>query len=170
MKEIIRLNLYVFSLVLFFCMNSSCAAVKETTTLPLLSCQIGLLLPHNEFRIKRENYEEGVFYTLFNRNGAYIIVFEGALMQFLPEDTASTFQIRRYKERTVSMGVANNLFYRKDSIGGVRLFYNRVTAESKKSFDKILNSAKITHIAAEDRRDGFLIPRPQGNQITGTGY
>lgn len=153
MKKAIRLSIFIFSTALFFNMSSSCSVVKETAKLPLLTCQIELSLPQNEFRIKKENYEEGMFYTLYDRNGAYIIVFEGSLMQFLPEDTLSMYQVKRNKGRRISTGIADNLFWRKDSIDRIRLLYNRVTDKSKKSFDEILNSAKIIGESTSDYGD-----------------
>lgn len=146
MKIIIRSYLLVFFLVINSCLTTSCSVGIETVKLPLLSCQIELLLPKNEFLIKKDNYDEGVIYTLYFRRGAYIVAFEGALMQFLPEDTLSAFQIKKHKRKTVFTGVTDNLYWRNDSIGNVRLFYNRVAADSRKSFDKILNSAKIIKV------------------------
>ena len=143
MKRIIRLFFLAFSIVALNGMAISCSVGKEIVKLPLLSCQIKLLIPKNEFIIKSENYEEGVFYTFTSRKGAYIVVFEGALMQFLPEDTLSESQIRKYNDKTIFTGITDNFYWRKDSIKGVRLFYNRVTSDSRKCFDKILNSAKI---------------------------
>lgn len=143
MKTVIKTNLLVILLTPFLCIAYSCSAVKESVCLPLLSCQVKMKLPRNEFRVKKENYEEGIFYTLSDKRGAYIIVFEGALMQYLPEDTLPVLQLLRDGNRTISSGVADSLYWRKDSIGRIRLSYNRVSPNSKKTFDMILNSTRI---------------------------
>jgi len=148
MKEIIKLLYFlIFYMALLGCTNISFSEGKETLRLPLLSCQIELLLPQNEFRVQKYNYEEGVFYILSDRRGENITVFEGGLMQFLPEDTLHASQIVRNKKRTVFMGGTDSVCWRKDSVGNVRLYYNRVEASRKKLFDMILKSAKIKEIS-----------------------
>ncbi len=143
MRTIIRLYYISFFSIILSCMSNSCSIEREAVTLPLLSCKIELLLPQNEFHIQKDNYEEGVYYILSSRKGAYIIAFEGALMDFHPMDTIQEFQISKYKGRTIFKGMNDSLYWRKDKIENIKLYYDRVKPEHIKSFNKIMDSAKI---------------------------
>lgn len=126
-----------------YCQNTSQVhIINGMDSVALLSCKIGLNFPFRFYK-QRENYEEGVFYTYFSRDGAYITVFQGALMSF-PEDTYIYTKKKRYNNRITYSGCNNGYYWRKDSVyKNVRIYYNNVNRKKKRVFDKILDKISI---------------------------
>lgn len=107
----------------------------------LLSRGFELKLPV-PFHLQKENYEEGVVYFYSFNDSAYIVVFEGAMMEF-PMDKYPADKQEIKNERITSVGRQNNKFWRKDVMGGVRIYYDNVSSKNKNIYDKALDEIKI---------------------------
>lgn len=108
----------------------------------LLSCEIELNFPYRFYK-RKTNYEEGVFYNYFDREGACITVFQGTLVSF-PEDTCTYSKKKHFKNKITYTGYNDGYYWRKDSYKYVRIYYNNVEKRKKHIFDKILNKIKIS--------------------------
>lgn len=110
----------------------------------LLSKEIEMQLPV-PFRIQKDNYEEGVIYFYSFVDSAYIIVFQGAMVEFsIDRYQVQTTEVKN--QRKISIGIENNKFWRKDVLDGIRIYYDNVSAKNKGIYDKILDEIKITSL------------------------
>jgi len=108
----------------------------------LLSKEIEMQLPV-PFHIQKDNYEEGIIYFYTFVDSAYIIVFQGAMVEFsVDKRQAQKTEVK--KSKTITVGVENNKFWRKDVFYGVRIYYDNVSAKNKSIYDRILDDIKIT--------------------------
>lgn len=95
------------------------------------------------YHFQKDNYEEGVIYFYSFVDSAYIIVFQGSMMEF-PIDKYSEQKIKMKNQKKISVGVENNKFWRKDIFEeGIRIYYDNVSEKNKKIYDKILDGIKI---------------------------
>lgn len=107
----------------------------------------------NEFEVKlpktfhaqKEKYEEGVIYIYSFADSAYIIIFQGTLMEF-PMDKYVPLKDKKTTKRRIIVGKENNKHWRKDVIGNIRIYYDNVTIMNKSKYDNILNNIKIRPI------------------------
>jgi hypothetical protein len=107
----------------------------------LLSKEVEMQLPV-PFHTQKENYEEGVIYFYSFVDSAYIIVFQGSMMEF-PIDKYKASKTEIKNQRKISVGIQDNKFWRKDVFEGVRIYYDNVPAKNKKIYDKVLDEIKI---------------------------
>jgi hypothetical protein len=141
-------NKVFFLISIFFLVG--CSAIKQEGLSYKVECQA---LLSKEFKVKlpqpyhlqKENYEEGVacFYSF--ADGAYIIVFQGAMMKFTI-DNYKPCKKRENKHRMVHSGIHNRKYWRKDIIDGVSVYYDNVTKENKSLYNKILDDISIINI------------------------
>jgi len=110
----------------------------------LLSKEIEMQLPV-PFHTQKDNYEEGVIYFYSFIDSAYIIVFQGAMMEF-PIDKYQAQRTEVKNQKKISVGVENNKFWRKDVFDGVRIYYDNVPAKNKRIYDKVLDEIKINSL------------------------
>lgn len=107
----------------------------------LLSKEIEMQLP-TPFHTQKENYEEGVicFYSFID--SAYIIVFQGSMMEFsIDKYQAQKIEVKNQKK--ISVGIENNKFWRKDVFEGIRIYYDNVPKRNKGIYDKVLDEIKV---------------------------
>lgn len=107
----------------------------------LLSKEFKMQLPV-PFHVQKDNYEEGVIYFYNFIDSAYIIVFQGSMMEF-PIDKYKAQKEYVKNQRIISVGVENNRFWRKDIFKGVRIYYGNVTDKNKGIYNKVLDDIKI---------------------------
>ena len=93
----------------------------------------------------KDNYEEGVVYVYGFSDGAYIIIHEGAMMEF-PMDKYEPIEIHKKRKKIIATGVKDGKWWRKDKYRDVRIYYANVTADNQKKYNKILNNIKIKPI------------------------
>lgn len=93
----------------------------------------------------KDNYEEGVVYVYGFSDGAYIIIHEGAMMEF-PMDKYEPIEIFKKRKKIIATGVKDGKWWRKDKYRDVRIYYANVTADNQKKYNKILNNIKIKPI------------------------
>lgn len=86
------------------------------------------------FHTQKENYEEGIFYVYSFVDSAYIIVFQGALMEF-PIDRYEIQKTEIKNNRNISTGMENNKCWRKDVFEGVSIYYDNALPENKNLYD-----------------------------------
>lgn len=140
----IEINKLILSFLLFLpgCYsgrNDDVSFKKESQC--LLSKKYELLLPI-PFHVQKDNYEEGVCFFYSFTDSSYIIVFEGALMQF-SVDRYSPAGRKTFGDKKISYGKKEDNFWRKDILDGVIVCYDNVYAKQKKVFDKILDNIKL---------------------------
>jgi hypothetical protein len=107
----------------------------------LLSMEVEMQLPV-PFHIQKNNYEEGVIYFYTFIDSTYIIIFQGAMVEF-PIDKYHAQKIEIKNQKKISIGVENNKFWRKDIFEGVRIYYGNAPLKSKGIYDKVLDGIKI---------------------------
>ena len=142
MKKVINKLIFTLLLCLPGCYsvrNDNVSLKKESQC--LLSKRYEILLPI-PFHVQKDNYEEGVIFYYSFTDSAYIIVFEGALMQF-SVDRYSPIGQKTIGKKKISYGKKEDRFWRKDIFDGVSVYYDNVHAEQKKVFDKILDNIKV---------------------------
>lgn len=111
----------------------------------LLSKRYEMLLP-TPFHVQKDNYEEGVCFFYSFIDSSYIIVFEGALMQFSVDRYLPVGQ-KNIGGKKISYGKKGDKFWRKDIFDGVNVYYDNVHAKQKKVFDKILDNIKVESLS-----------------------
>lgn len=140
--EIHKISFLLFGLVLFACSTIRQEKVTfQTECQKLLSKKFELKLPV-PFHSQKDNYEEGVIYLYSFVDSAYIIVFQGSMVEF-PIDKYQTQKTEIKNQRKISVGVENNKFWRKDVLEGIRIYYDNVSSKNKEIYDKILDEIKI---------------------------
>lgn len=100
-----------------------------------------MLLP-KPFHMQKDNYEEGVIYFYNFIDSAYIIVFQGTMMEF-PIDKYQWNGKMAKGNRTIYFGITDNKFWRKDVCEGIRIYYGNVPKKKKELYDKVLDGIKI---------------------------
>lgn len=135
--------------ILFFLLLACSVRKKDTVAFKLehqilLSRDVEMRLPI-PFHTQKENYEEGIFCVYSFTDSAYIIVFQGALMEF-PIDRYKVQKTEIKNNKNISIGVENNKCWRKDIFEGVSIYYDNVLPEKKDLYDKILDELKINPI------------------------
>lgn len=126
----------------------SCSTVKENhryfrnENVGLLSSSIEITLPI-PFHAQKSNEYESVSYFYNFTDSAYIIISQGALIEY-PIDRYAPEKTRVNNRRKTSIGVKDNKYWRKDVIDNIRIYYGNVSKETKKMYDRILDSTKIS--------------------------
>lgn len=102
------------------------------------------------FHRQKENYEEGVIYFYHFVDSAYIIVFQGSMMEF-SIDKYQNKMVERKGERKTSVGVENNRYWRKDVYSdGVRVYYDNVPKRNKAVYDKVLDEIAFRQLQRDE--------------------
>lgn len=142
-----KIDIHKITVLLFISTLSACSIIKQEK-IPfqiehqkLLTKEFELKMPH-PFHMQKDNYEEGIIYFYSFVDSAYIIVFEGALMEF-PIDKYQIQYKQTTDQRVISIGIENNKFWRKDVLSGIRIYYDNVSSKNKKKYDKVLDEIKI---------------------------
>ncbi|MCL1867703.1 MAG: hypothetical protein FWF72_01975 [Paludibacter sp.] len=143
--KIHKIIILILSFVIFACSTIKRENVSfKLERQKLLSKEIEMQLPV-PFRIQKDNYEEGVIYFYSFVDSAYIIVFQGAMVEFsIDRYQVQTTEVKN--QRKISIGIENNKFWRKDVLDGIRIYYDNVSAKNKGIYDKILDEIKITSL------------------------
>lgn len=110
----------------------------------LLSKDVEMQLPV-PFYFQKDNYEEGVIFFYSFVDSAFIIVFQGAMLE-LPIDRYKPQKTEIKNQRKISTGFENNKFWRKDIYKGVRIYYDNVSSKNKNLYDKVLDEIKISSL------------------------
>lgn len=121
----------------------SCKSVgtdTEMVTLNFIDSNISIALPPQHI-LKREQYEEGIIYYIYTKEG-YIIVTEGANMLFSIDHYSS--KNMKHKSHLYQSGIENNSYWRKESLGRIRIYGNTHNANKHeiKSINRICNSIR----------------------------
>ena len=115
----------------------------------LLSKEVTMKLP-KPFHRQKENYEEGVIYFYHFVDSAYIIVFQGSMVEF-SIDKYQSKMVERKGERKTSVGVENNRYWRKDVYSdGVRVYYDDVPKRNKAVYDKVLDEIAFRQLRRDE--------------------
>lgn len=145
-KPVSMILISLFSFFIFCsCATANRTLKKESQLLISKKYEIELPVP---FHMQKENYEEGVIYYYSFTDSVCAILFEGALMNFLPMDTCKTYNVVKNKNRKTYTGKDNNIVWRKDEYEGLNvniyyLIYN-VNKKKKKRYDKMLDNVKLS--------------------------
>lgn len=75
----------------------------------LLSKEVEMQLP-TPFHTQKDNYEEGVIYFYSFVDSAYIIVFQGSMMEF-PIDKYQPKKTEVKNQKTISVGIENDKYW-----------------------------------------------------------
>lgn len=134
--------------LLFFCCAIYSFVIAQKSDRPLAVERQNLLSKGFEMKIptpfhtQKDNYEEGVIYFYSFIDTAYIIIFQGALMEF-PIDQYQP-QITKFSNtKKITMGKTDNKYWRKDVLDNIRIYYGNVTSENSAIYDSVLNHIKI---------------------------
>lgn len=143
--KIHKIVILILGFVLFACSTLK----KENVTfklehLQLLSKEVEMQLPV-PFYIQKDNYEEGVIYFYSFVDSAFIIIFQGAMLE-LPIDRYKPQKTKIKNQIKISTGFENNKFWRKDIYEGVRIYYDNVSSKNKNLYDKVLDEIKISSL------------------------
>lgn len=115
----------------------------------LLSKEVTMKLP-KPFHRQKENYEEGVIYFYHFVDSAYIIVFQGSMVEF-SIDKYQSKMVERKGERKTSVGVENNRYWRKDVYSdGVRVYSDDVPKRNKAVYDKVLDEIAFRQLRRDE--------------------
>jgi hypothetical protein len=133
-------------LILGFVLSTCSTIKKENISFKLerqtlLSKEVEMRLPV-PFHTQKDNYEEGVIYFYSFVDSAYIIVFQGTMVEF-PIDKYQAQKTEIKNQKKISVGIENNKFWRKDVFEGVRIYYDNVPAKNKEIYDKVLDGIKV---------------------------
>lgn len=140
--EIHKIIIFILGFALLSCsINKKENVSFKIERQKLLSKEIEMRLPI-PFHIQKNNYEEGVIYFYSFIDSAYIIAFEGSMMEF-SIDKYQAQKIKEKNQKKIYIGVENDKFWRKDVFEGVRIYYDNVPKKSKKIYDKVLDEIKI---------------------------
>ena len=141
-KEIHKIIILILVFPLFTCSTIKKGNIAyKLERQKLLSKEVEMQLPI-PFHTQKDNYEEGVIYFYSFIDSAYIIVFQGTMMEF-PIDKYHAQKTEVKNQKKISVGVENNKFWRKDVFEGVRIYYDNVPAKNKRIYDKVLDEIKI---------------------------
>ena len=115
----------------------------------LLSKEVTMKLP-KPFHRQKDNYEEGVIYFYHFVDSAYVIVFQGSMVEF-SIDKYQSKMVERKGERKTSVGVENNRYWRKDVYSdGVRVYYDDVPKRNKAVYDKVLDEIAFRQLQRDE--------------------
>ena len=142
-KCLVKIIFFTFFFVLLSCSSIEKEIIPfKLERQKLLSREFEMIVPI-PYHFQKDNYEEGVIYFYSFVDSAYIIVFQGSMMEF-PIDKYSEQKIKMKNQKKISVGVENNKFWRKDIFEeGIRIYYDNVSEKNKKIYDKILDGIKI---------------------------
>ena len=143
-----RTTIHSIILFAFGFMLSACSIAKtergpiRIETLTLLSKRVKVQLPVH-FHFQKDKFEEGIIYSYSFPDSAYIIIFQGAMMEF-PIDKYLANKTETNKQKKIYTGIKNNKCCRKDVLGNIRIYYDNVSTKSKAVYDKILDEIQIS--------------------------
>ena len=102
------------------------------------------------FHRQKDNNEEGVIYFYHFVDSAYIIVFQGSMVEF-SIDKYQNKMVESKGERKTSVGVENKRCWRKDVYSdGVRVYYDHVPKRNKDVYDKVLDEIAFRQLQADE--------------------
>lgn len=112
----------------------------KMATLNFMDSDVSIALPPQHI-LKREQYEEGIIYYIYTTEG-YIIVTEGANMLFSMDHYSS--KPKKHKTHLYQSGIENNSYWRKESLGKIRIYGNAHHANKHeiRSINRICNSIR----------------------------
>ena len=139
MKAIIKVIIVAF--LMAGCANQDIAKTNKAYTFHLLMNKVVVNMPV-PVTIKRTSYEEGVIYFIYFRDGGYVILFSGTMMQFDVDKYTYSDKVSK-KNYTTYIGTKDNLCWRKDVYHYLRCYYANVPPASKKEYDRILDKLKV---------------------------
>lgn len=114
----------------------------EMDSQSLLSKRFEIKSPE-PFHARKTKYKDGVIHFYSFANDTYIIIFEGANMDFTVDYYPPKKQEIR-EGRKIFTGKNNGMFWRKDILDdGIRIYYNNVSRKDKRMFDEIIDSIKF---------------------------
>lgn len=145
-KEIIRIiTTFIVIYTVLCCSTTRTETSAECVEQHKLLSKTFKITLHTPFYFQKDNYEEGVVYFYGFSDGAYIIIHEGAMMEF-PMDKYEPIEISKKRKKIIATGVKDGKWWRKDKYRDVRIYYANVTADNQKKYNKILNNIKIKPI------------------------
>ena len=97
------------------------------------------------FYSQKDNYEEGVIYLYGFNDGAYIIIHEGAMVEF-PMDKYEPAEVHKKMKKVIATGVYDGKLWRKDNYGDIRIYFSNVTIGNEDIYNKILDEIEIKPI------------------------
>ena len=124
-------------------LNRNARSSVSTMCVDLLSARVAVDVP-TSLCINKENYEEGVIYFVSFNDGT-MIFHEGALMGF-DVDEYTPLGSEHTKKYKIYWGNEDGKFWKKYVGGGVRIYYLDVNKESKKKYDDIIKSIRISKL------------------------
>lgn len=140
-------RIHKITILILSCILLGCSLVREEVSYKidcqnLLSKEVEIQLPM-PFHLQKENYEEGVIYFYSFIDSAYIIIFQGSMMEF-PMDKYQSIKTKKGKKKQTYIGINDNSYWRKDIYtDGIRVYYGNVRERNKGAYDKVLNKIKI---------------------------
>ena len=142
-----KIKIYKITFLLLGLVLSACSVMRKEKVVFRLERQKLLsqefeILPF-PFYIQKDNYEEGVIYFFSFADGAYIVVFQGSMMEF-SMDQYPVQEKGTKNQRNISVGVRNDKFWRKDTLeDNIRIYYDNVSTGNKELYDKVLDEMKF---------------------------
>lgn len=124
-------------------LNRNARSSVSTMCIDLLSARVAIDTP-TPLCISKENYEEGVIYFVSFNDGT-MIFHEGALAGF-DVDEYTPLGSEHTKKYKIYWGNKDGKFWKKYVGGGVRIYYFDVNKESKKKYDNIIKSIRISKL------------------------
>ena len=131
-------------IIIFFmtgCTNYDITMMHKAYTFHLLMNKVVINMP-TPFTVKSSKYEEGVIYYIYFRDGGYVILFSGTMMQFDIDQYGYSHKAHK-KNYTTYIGTKNKLCWRKDVYRFLRCYYANVPPANKNKYDRILNKLKV---------------------------
>lgn len=113
----------------------------------LISGNINIQLPCC-YKLKKTNYDEGVFLIFNYKDSTAVTIFDGVLMNFPffnEEEGYIPCKIDTVENRIIISGIKENKFWREDAITNrIRVMYVNVPSYKKEIYDEVLNSFYVT--------------------------
>lgn len=132
---------FIIILLMAGCVNHDMTMTHKAYTFHLLMNKVIVNMP-TPLTVKNSQYEEGVIYYIYFRDGGYFILFSGTMAQFNIDQYVYSHKTRK-KEYTTYVGTKDNLCWRKDVYRFLRCYYANVTPANKKKYDRIMDKLKV---------------------------
>ena len=132
---------FIVIIFMFGCANHDISMTYKAYVFHLLMNKVVVNMP-TPFTVKSQKYEEGVIYYIYFRDGGYVILSSGAMMQFGIDQYGYSHKARK-KDHTTYIGTKDNLCWRKDIYRFLRCYYANVLPVNRKKYDRILDKLKV---------------------------
>lgn len=139
MKKIISLFFVILASSSTLDYNAPSSTKKEC--IDLLSVRVFVTLPF-PYHSYKENYEEGVVCTYTFKDGGYLLLMEGALMQ-IEIDTYRPGKIVKKNKNIIISGQHRGKLWKKYVSDNTRIYYGNVDKRYKAKYDRLLRTIKI---------------------------